>query len=245
MTHEFPPQEWALRTQLAACYRLLAKFGFSDLAGGHVSARIPGTDHYLLNPYGFLFEDVTASSIIRVDLDGNFVGGGDRSLLNKAALAVHSIIYRNRPDVLSIGHCHPWAVTAVSALESGLLPVDQAAIGFWNELAYSDYNFLETDEELSRMIAELGGRNVLILRNHGLLALGGAIPDVWYRTYKLSMACEVQLRAQSAAGGRPLRLPSDEVCSDAASRWETPLYAAKAWEALLRRLDAEDQTYKL
>lgn len=237
--------ERALRSQLAASARLLARFGFSDLAGGHVSVRIPGSDDYLVNPYGYLFEDVTASSIIRVTSDGQIAGRVDGNYtLNKAAHSVHSTVYRARPDVNSVGHCHPLAITAVSALESGLLPVDQAAIGFWHDLAYSDYNFLETQAELDRMVEELGSKNMLILRNHGVLALGTSIPEIWYRTYKLNMVCEVQLRAQSAAAGRPLRLPSDEVCSDAASRWDTPLYAAKAWEAVIRRLDAEDQSYK-
>lgn len=237
--------EDGLRLQLAACARLLARFGFSDLAGGHVSVRVPGADAYLVNPYGYLFEDVTASSIIRVTFDGQVVGReGEKNILNKAAHAVHSTAYKARPDVNSVGHCHPLAITAVSALESGLLPVDQAAIGFWNDLAYSDYNFLETQDELDRMVDELGTKNMLVLRNHGILALGTAIPEIWYRTYKLNMACEVQLRALAAAGDRPLKLPSDEICSDAASRWDTPFYAAKAWEAVIRRLDAEDQSYK-
>lgn len=237
--------EWQLRVDLAACVRLLARFGFSDLAGGHVAARIPDTDDYLVNPYGYLFEDVTASSIIRVSLDGKLVGGHESGSLNKAAHALHSTIFRQRPDVLASGHCHPLAITAVSALDCGLLPVDQAAIGFWNELAFSDYNFLETDEELARMIVDLGQRHALILRNHGVVALGGRIPEVWYRIYKLNMACEVQLRAQAAAAGTPLRVPTPEMCSDAASRWDTPLYAAKAWEALLRHLDKEDRSYNL
>lgn len=236
--------EQATRVHLAACFRLLARFGFSDLAGGHVSARIPGTDDFLLNPYGYLFEDVTASSLIRVGMNG-IVADGRQERLNKAAFLLHSTILKSRPDVQAAGHCHTWAITAVSALESGLLPVDQAAIGFWKDLAYSDYNFLETEEELARMMADLGGANTIILRNHGLVALGGAIPEVWYRIYKLNMACEIQLRAQSAAAGKPLVLPPSAVLDDAASRWETPVYAAKGWEALTRRLDAEDSAYKL
>lgn len=237
--------ELDLRIQLAKCARLLARFGFSDLAGGHVSIRIPGTEEYLVNPYGYLFEDVTASSILRVTFDGRVIGKeGEQRVLNGAAHAVHTAVYKARPDVHSVGHCHPLAITAVSALDAGLLPVDQAAIGFYNDLAYSDYNFLETDEELARMVEELGSRNVMILRNHGVLTLGGSVQEIWYRTYKLNMACEVQLRALAAAAGRPLKVPPEDVVADAASRWETPLYAAKAWEALTRRIDAEDQSYK-
>jgi ribulose-5-phosphate 4-epimerase/fuculose-1-phosphate aldolase len=234
-------EEWRLRLDLAACYRLLARFGFSDLAGGHVSLRLPGTGFYLLNPYGYLFEDVTASSLVRVRLDG---GADEDVALNPAGHAIHDAVLRARPDVMAVAHCHPPAITAVSALECGLLPVDQGAIGFWHDLAWSDFSFLETGDELGRMIADLGDKNTMILRNHGVLALGGTVAEAWYRVYKLNLACEVQLRAMASAAGRPLRLPSREVCDDAASRWETPVYAAKAWEALLRRLDAEDQSYK-
>lgn len=234
-------EEWRLRLDLAACYRLLARFGFSDLAGGHVSLRLPEGDAYLLNPYGYLFEDVTASSLVRVRLDGGAEGGVE---LNPAGHAIHTAVLKARPDVMAVAHCHPPAVTAVSALDCGLLPVDQGAIGFWFDLAWSDFSFLESEAEVGRMIADLGDKNTMILRNHGLLALGGTVAEAWYRVYKLNLACEVQLRAMASAAGRPLRLPSREVCDDAARRWETPVYAAKAWEALLRRLDAEDQSYK-
>ena len=232
--------EWQTRVQLAACYRLLAHFGFSDLAGAHVSARIPGSGRYLLNPYGYLFEDITASSLLTVDLDSKDTEG-----LNPAGHAIHGTVLRARPDVMAVAHCHPPAVIALSALECGLLPVDQAAIGFWGDLSYSQFSFLETAEELGKMVSDLGRNHALILRNHGLLSLGGSIAEAWYRVYKLNMACDVQLRAMAAAAGRPLRLPSHKVCEDAARRWETPVYAAKAWEALMRRLDAEDQSYKL
>jgi ribulose-5-phosphate 4-epimerase/fuculose-1-phosphate aldolase len=224
---------------------LLARFGFSDLAGGHVSARIPGTKYYLLNPYGYLFEDVTASSLVKVDFDGRIVGDCADAALNPAGHAIHGAILRARPDAMAVAHCHPPAVTALSATDCELLPVDQAAIGFYGDLGYSDFSFLETGDELGTMIADLGVKHALILRNHGLLTLGGSIAEAWYRVYKLNIVCDVQLRAMAAAAGRPLRMPSREVCEDAAKRWETPIYAAKAWEALLRRLDAEDQSYKL
>ena len=241
---QYDREEWQTRVQLAACYRLLARFGFSDLAGAHVSARIPGTGRYLLNPYGRLFEDITASSLFTVNLESNAAGEDARGL-NPAGHAIHSAVLRARPDVMAIAHCHPPAVIALSALECGLLPVDQAAIGFWGDLGYSDFSLLETAEELGRLVSDLGRNHALILRNHGLLSLGGSIPEAWYRAYKLNMACDVQLRAMAAAAGQPLRLPSRELCEDAARRWETPIYAAKAWEALLRRLDTEDQSYRL
>jgi ribulose-5-phosphate 4-epimerase/fuculose-1-phosphate aldolase len=237
-------EEWHARLQLAACYRLLARFGFSDLAGAHVSARIPGSERYLLNPYGYLFDDITASSLVALDLDGKAVGEATQSL-NPAGHAIHGAVLRARSDVVAVAHCHPPAVIALSALDCGLLPVDQAAIGFLGNLGYSDFSFLETSDELGRLVSELGRKDVLILRNHGLLALGGSIAEAWYRVYKLNMACDVQLRAMAAAAGRPLRVPPPDVCEDAASRWETPIYAAKAWEALMRRLDAEDQSYRL
>jgi ribulose-5-phosphate 4-epimerase/fuculose-1-phosphate aldolase len=235
--------EWDTRVQLAACYRLLARFGFSDLAGAHVSAKIPGTPHYLLNPYGHLFEDVTASSLVVVDLDGKVVGGADQDL-NPAGTAIHGAVHRARPDAMAVAHCHPRAVVALSTLDCGLLPVDQAAIGFHGDLGYSDFSFLEAAEELGRLVADLGQRQILILRNHGLLTLGTSIAEAWYRVYKLDMAADIQLRAMAAAPGRALRLPSREVCDDAAGRWETPVYARKAWEALTRHLDAEDPSYK-
>src|SRR5262245_13612001 len=168
--------EWDTRVHLAACYRLLARYGFSDLAGAHVSAKIPGTPHYLLNPYGRLFEDVTASSLVVVDLDGKVVGGAEQDL-NPAGTAIHGAVHRARPDAMAVAHCHPRAVVALSALDCGLLPVDQAAIGFHGDLGYSDFSFLETAEELERLVADLGQRQTLILRNHGLLTLGTSIAE--------------------------------------------------------------------
>jgi ribulose-5-phosphate 4-epimerase/fuculose-1-phosphate aldolase len=240
----YRPGERQIRVELAACYRLLARFGFSDLAGAHVSAKIPGTPHYLLNAYGYLFEDVTASSLLAVDLDGKVIGEAGLEL-NPAGTAIHGAVHRARPDAAAVAHCHPRAVIALSALGCELLPVDQAAIGFHGDVGFADFSFLETAEELGRLVAELGGKHALILRNHGVLTLGRSIPEAWYRVYKLDMVCDVQLRAMAAAAGRPLKVPPAAVCDDAAQRWDTPEYARKAWEALTRRLDAEDASYRL
>ena len=233
-------EEWRLRCELAAVYRLVAHFRMTDLIFTHISLRLPGPDHhFLINPYGLLFEEITASSLVRVGLDGlPAVGGSAR--VNPAGFVIHSAIHRERDDAHCVLHTHSRAGCAVAALADGLLPVNQMSLEFYDRVAYHDYEGIAFDlGEQSRLVADLGDRPVMILRNHGLLTVGPTAATAFLRMFYLDKACEIQLAA--SASGR-LELPSPEVCEHTAGQFEgtvvgdygDPEANDLAWAALLR-----------
>src|SRR6184192_1332199 len=202
--------EWDLRVQLAGAYRIADHLGWSELIYTHISARVPGSEHhFLINPYGLRFDEITASSLVKIDVDGNPVGT-QQYKANKASFIIHSAIHTARPDAACVWHMHTLAGMAVSAQEEGLLPVHMYSHNFWKRASYHDFEgpAMRLDER-SRLVKSLGAENqALILRNHGLLTIGGTIPEAFIRFWRLNRSCEIQLAAQAAK----LRLPSPEVC---------------------------------
>ncbi len=241
------PAEWETRVQLAACYRLLARSRMTDLTSTHVSAMVPGAERqFLLNPFGLLFEEVTASSLVKCDFDGTILDESPWGL-NPAGFAIHGAIHRARPDAACIVHTHTRAGCALGALEHAeLLPINQINLIFYDRVAYTDYVFVEEHHECKQMVEDLGDKPALVMRNHGLLTVGRAISEAFVLMHYLDRACEIQV--QALALGQPLRLPPREVCEDAARRYWTwykgDPFGQLDWDALVRRLDAEDPSYR-
>jgi ribulose-5-phosphate 4-epimerase/fuculose-1-phosphate aldolase len=238
-----PIDEQKARIQLAATYRLIDRYEMSDLVCTHISARIPGSqEQFLLNPYGVMFDEITASSLIKVDLDGNLIDSSDRAI-NPAGFVIHSAIYKARPDINCIIHTHSPYGMAVSALESGLLPLTQIALLFYNRVAYHNYEGVSLDlDERDRLVKSLGDKKVMILLNHGLLAAGETIPEAFIKTYYLEKACEVQILAQSSGG--KLITPSETICEQSAQQQEIVGLGQLQFPALLRMLDRTDPSYR-
>lgn len=242
------PEEWAARIDLAACYRLLDRYGMTDQIYNHVSARIPGTEHLLINAYGYLYAEITASNLITMDLHGNVVLEPRSPLghgVNQAGALIHTAVHQARQDAACVIHTHTRAGMAVSALEEGLLPLTQTAMRFHGRLAYHDYEgpALRPDEQ-TRLQQDLGESDVMILRNHGLLAVGPSVAEAFSRIYWLEMACKAQVDA--LAMGRPLRMPtprSRELTAEVFDPKGRGSVGERAWPALLRMLDTIDPSY--
>ena len=260
--------EWALRVNLAACYRLVARYGMTDLIYNHITARVPGPAHHLLiNGYGMLYEEVTASSLIKVDLAGNILEQpGHGYSVNAAGYIIHSAVHEAREDAQCVIHTHTPAGISISALEEGLLPLSQTAMRFHGHLAYHDYEGPAFNRgEKQRLVAHLGNRNAMILRNHGLLVCGPSIPQAFNLIYWLEQACRIQVQLLSCR--RPLHPAPPEVVertADALSGMEITLdneaatspsfkqdaqkagsgYGLLEWPALLRLLDRVDPSYR-
>jgi ribulose-5-phosphate 4-epimerase/fuculose-1-phosphate aldolase len=203
------PAEWALRVQLAGGYRVAHELGWSELIYTHISMRVPGPEHhFLINPYGLRFDEVTASNLVKVNENGEAVGPQQYSA-NKAGFIIHSAIHMAREDAQCVWHMHTLAGMAVSAQEEGLQPAHMYSHNFWNRLSYHEFEgpSMRLDER-ARLVKSLGFHQSLILRNHGLLTVGRTIPEAFIRFWRLNRACEVQLAAQSAR----LKLPSPQVC---------------------------------
>lgn len=238
--------EWERRVDLAACYRLVAMFGWDDLIFTHISARVPGPEHhFLINPYGLLFSEITASSLVKVDLDGNVLGDGAAEI-NPAGFVIHSAIHAAREDAACVLHVHSINGIAVSAQAEGLLPLSQQSTVVLTSLAYHDYEGIAlNDDEKPRLVRDLGDRRFLMLRNHGLLTVGGSVADAFLSMYFFEAACMIQVRAQ--AGGGALRLIGDDVLAGAHvqfSRVTKGVGGRLAWPALLRKLDRCDPGYR-
>jgi ribulose-5-phosphate 4-epimerase/fuculose-1-phosphate aldolase len=239
-------EEWELRVNLAACYRVIALYGWDDLVFTHISARVPGPqEHFLLNAYGLLFEEMTASSLVKVDLSGEKVLDSPHSV-NPAGFVIHSAVHEARSDVGCVLHTHTRAGVAVSAQASGLLPLSQISLFPLTTLAYHDYEGVAIDpEEKQRLVADLGDKNAMILRNHGLLATGGTIPDAFLMMYALETACQIQLAAQST-GGELIHVP-DPIVEGMQARAEVVLQGLGgqlAWPGILRKLDRRDSSFR-
>ncbi len=200
-------EEWAIRCDLAACYRLFVRYGWTDLIFTHLSARVPGSDdHYLINPYGLLFEEITASSLIKVDFDGNVVEGDFP--YNDAGHAIHTAVLKSRPDVNFALHSHTRAGMAVSTMKCGLLPLTQQANEMMDNVCYHEYDVaVGAEEECERIGRDLGDKHLMIMHNHGLLSCASTIGEAFYLLYTLENACKVQVDA--LASGQELHLPKE------------------------------------
>jgi ribulose-5-phosphate 4-epimerase/fuculose-1-phosphate aldolase len=238
-------EEWRVRVDLAACYRLVAMFGWDDLIFTHISARLPGPEHhFLINPYGMTFDEITASSLVKVDLHGNKVAASPHAI-NPAGFTIHSAVHAARDDAQCVLHVHSVNGVAVSAQDAGLLPLSQHSIFVLSSLAYHDYEGVALeDDEKPRLVRDLGDKRFLMLRNHGLLTVGRSVAEAFVAMYFFEAACMMQVRAQS--GGGTLRLIGREIVDGAQAQWERVTHGAGgglAWPALLRRLDRRNPGY--
>ena len=239
--------ERQVRIDLAACYRLVAHYGWDDMIFTHISAKIPGTEHFLLNPFGMLFEEITASSLVKVDLDGNIVEPSNY-FINPAGFTVHSAVHGVRGDAGCVLHLHSTCGSAVSANVEGLLPLTQHAMVFHGKLAYHAYEGIALNlEERDRLRADLGDKHAMLLRNHGTLTVGQTVPEAFMRMYWLERACAAQVAALAGdSASRKLAIPSGDVCALTAQQGELVWGqgAMLAWPGLLRMLDRRDKSYR-
>ncbi len=246
MQSKLAPEEWAARVDLAACYRLVADFGWDDLVFTHISARVPGTeDQFLINPYGMMFEEITASSLIKVDANGNKLVDSAFPV-NPAGFTIHSAVHGARHDIACVLHTHSLNGVAVSAQVGGLLPLSQQSIFILASLAYHGYEGVALrDEEKARLTADLADKTFLMLRNHGLLTVGETIADAFLSMYTFEAACAIQVRAQ-AGGGKLIPIHAQIIAgAQAQAKAVTKgLGGMLAWPALLRRLDRLDSSYR-
>jgi ribulose-5-phosphate 4-epimerase/fuculose-1-phosphate aldolase len=245
LKHVVSEQEWDLRVQLAACYRLVALYGWSDLVFTHISARIPGPEHhFLINPYGLMFDEITASSLVKVDQSCNKLIDSPFPV-NPAGFVIHSCIHQVREDAGCVLHTHSRAGVAVSAQKAGVLPISQQSTFVLASLAYHDYEGVALrDDERPRLQRDLGTKNFLMLRNHGLLTVGPTIPDAFLSMYTFENTCRIQIDAQ---GGGELMFINPQIMQGMAQVLKTVTSgqgANIAWPALLRRLDKADPSYK-
>ncbi len=245
------PEEWAVRVDLAACYRLIHHFGWDDLILTHNSARVPGEpNHMLINPMGLMFDEITASNILKVDMDGTLVEPSDYEPIY-AGVVIHGAIYMGRADVECVVHTHTEADIAVGALEEGLLPLSQWSMRFHNRLGYHDYEGVSLDlDERERLQQSIGNHPVLVLRNHGLLATGRNVAEAFSSTYHFERAAEAQLKIQAAcASGAKMVVPSEETAEKQAAQFANRdgmprLGGQREWPALLRLCDRLDPSYR-
>lgn len=241
------PAEWAMRVDLAACYRLIALFGMNDLVYNHVSGRVPGEEgHFLINPYGYAYEEVTASSLVKIDFDGNVVlDSGTGHGINHAGFVIHSAVHRARADVACVIHTHSAAGMAVSALKCGLLPLTQNAM-FFGEIGMHDYEGPAVDlDEQERLVRDLGGSSAMILRNHGMLTVGGTVCEAFVVMHWLERACQAQLMAMAC--NTELNLPGRRVVELTHERYkpgQRRRITELEWPAMLRMLERRDRSYK-
>jgi ribulose-5-phosphate 4-epimerase/fuculose-1-phosphate aldolase len=243
--------EWQVRTDLAACYRWVARLGMSDLIFNHITAKVPGSDgHFLINPFGLLYNEITASCFYTLDIDGNIVdkpaGFGGEFPVNQAGFVIHSAVHKAREDALCVMHTHTRAGMAVSAMKQGLLPLTQTSMRFYGAIGYHDYEVPTADiSERDRLARDLGTHNALVLRNHGLLACGPSVAETFDLMYWLDNACKVQVDV--LAGSAEPNLPSHELATRMAERYRPNggvNFAKIEWAALLRQLDREDPSYQ-
>lgn len=244
-------EEWAVRVDLAACYRLVAHYRMTDLVYNHITAKVPGKEgRFLINPFGMLYTEITASCFYTLDLDGEVLdrprGAAGEFPVNRAGYALHSAIHQGRPDVGCVIHTHTRAGMAISALDEGILPLTQTAMRFYDAIGIHEYEEPTVNaDERGRIVADLGPHDALILRNHGLVACGPTVADAWNVMYWLESACQVQVDVLST--GRPVKLPSPELAEQMARRYGPGgklNLAPIEWPALLRLLDGLDPSFR-
>ena len=239
-------EEWQLRVDLAACYRLVALYGWSDLVFTHISARIPGPEHhFLINPYGLMFDEITASSLVKVDQQCNKIIDSPYPV-NPAGFVIHSAVHAAREDIQCVLHTHTRAGIAVSAQKNGVLPISQQSTFVLASLAYHDYEGVAfRDDEKPRLQADMGNANFLMLRNHGLLTCGKTIADAFLSMYTFENTCQIQIAAQS--GGSELTQVNPKIVEGVGQAMKVQtggLGGQFVWPSLIRKLDRIDDSYK-
>lgn len=230
------PEEWLARCELAAAYRLFAHLGWHELIYNHLTVRVPGTPHFLINPFGLMYREVTAGNLVKIDTEGRKVEPSAYAV-NPAGFVVHSAVHAARADAHCVIHTHTTAGQVVACQEGGLLPLSFNSVFYTGRIAYHDFEGITLDrEECERLAADLGDRNVMILRNHGLLVCGPSVGDAFAEHYMLQRACEVQVAAQ--ATGVPLVQPRAEVAARAAAQYDATARKGDQntllWDAMLR-----------
>jgi ribulose-5-phosphate 4-epimerase/fuculose-1-phosphate aldolase len=242
--------EWKARVDLAACYRLVDMYQMSDMMANHISMRVPGEHNaFLINAYGMMYEEITASSLIKVDLEGNILSRPDFADfdygINRAGYVIHSAIHEARPEVACIIHTHSWASMAVSSLECGLLPLTQTAMRFL-KIGYHDYvGVVLKDDEKASLVRDLGTGEAMILRNHGALTVGASVGEAFNWMHRLELACRSQLAAMAC--NSPLVKVDSQTLEETWNNYQPKTrrpYGLMEWPALLRKLDRLDPSYK-
>ncbi|WP_110686720.1 class II aldolase/adducin family protein [Salinicola aestuarinus] len=239
--------EWQARIELAACYRLAAHYRMTDLIYTHITARVPGEqDRFLINPYGWRWEEITASSLVKIDVDGHKVNAGE-ARVNPAGFTIHSAIHRASHDAAWVMHTHTRAGVAVSSLKDGLMPLNQIALQFYGNIAYHDYEGIALDlDERERIVASLGDKRALVLRNHGLLTTGASAAEMFNNMFYLERACDIQVA--SLGMGQALAPVPDALARHVARQYVQTTHEegdlALEWAAHLRTLEALDPGYK-
>lgn len=247
MSKKYSDVEWQTRVDLAACYRLMPLFGMSDLIYNHITARIPDTeDEILINPYGYMYEEITASSLVKINLAGDILDNPNTDYgINEAGYVIHSAVHGARHDVGCVIHTHSRAGMAVSAMKDGLLPLTQTSMRFKN-ITYHDYESVAIDlDERTRLVADLGNEDAMILRNHGLLVASPSVAEAFNAMYWLEMACRAQVDAM--ASGAELIIPSDHIVTKTHMLYQPGTrrpFGIMEWPAMLRYLDRRDRSYR-
>ena len=240
--NEVSAQEWQTRLDLAACYRLVDAYGMTDLIYNHITARIPGTDHLLINLYGLLYKEITASSLVKIDVEGNIVWKPETDYgINKSGYVIHGAIHKARPDLKCVLHTHTRAGMAVASMQCGLLPLTQTGIRFVGHLGYHPYEGPAIDlAERERLVRDLGAHNAMILDNHGLLTCGPSASEAFNLMYNLELACRAQVDAMAARA--ELKSLDPAVLEKTAHLYQPNArrpYGVLEWHAMLRQLEAE------
>ena len=242
-------EEWTARVDLAACFRLIDLFGMADMMANHISMRVPSEETFLINAYGLIYDEITASSLLKVDMDGNILSRPDFGSLdygvNRAGFVIHSAVHRARPEVTCVIHTHSWASMAVSSLQCGLLPLTQTAMRFM-KIGYHDYQgvVLDTAEQAS-LVKDLGKEEALVLRNHGALVVGRSVGEAFNWTHRLELACRSQLAAMAC--NTPLVNVPTEIIQETWENYQPSKrrpYGVMEWPALLRKLDRVDPSFR-
>ena len=247
LSPEMSAAEWQQRVDLAACYRLLAHYRMTDLIYTHCTVRVPGEPgRFLINPYGHRWEEITASSLVKIDVDGNKVGDSPHRV-NPAGFTIHSAVHMSRHDAACVIHTHTRAGMAVASLKEGLLPLNQIALQFYGRLGLHEYEGIALNlDERARIIADLGTHCGLLLRNHGLLTVGRSVAEAFNLMFYLERACEVQVATLSM--GREIVLPPREICEKVGAQYDQMNFddgdLQLEWDAHLRLLDALDPSYR-
>lgn len=248
MRDRVSPDEWQARVDLAACYRLMALYGMADMGANHVSVRVPDEDTFLINPYGMMYEEITASSLVKIDHAGNIIAktdfGGFDFGINRAGFVIHSAIHQAKHEIGCVIHTHTWPGMAVSSLECGLLPLTQTAMRFAH-IAYHDYKGVVLDTAMqAELVSDLGDCNAMIMYNHGLLTVGNTIAEAFNAMHRLELSCKAQLAAMAC--NTPIRHARPDVVEATYGNYQPKTrraYGVQEWPALLRQLDRVDTSY--
>ena len=238
-------EEWQARVDLAACYRLMDHYGMTDMIYNHITLRIPGTHHLLINLYGLTYKEITASSLMKIDVDGNILWKPESDYgINQAGYVIHGAVHRARPNVDSVIHTHTRAGMAISSMKCGLLPLNQTSIRFYGHLAYHAYEGPALDlGEQERLVRDLGEHDAMILKAHGLLSCGATIAQTFNTIHQLELACRAQVDAMAAR--TELEIPSPEILAATARLYQPGVrrpFGVMEWPAMIRMLETESKT---